>query len=53
MVGWAEWDAEQGSGVAAMERDLREYLFGEQAARTRGHGAAIHRHGEKLFVNRG
>jgi len=47
---WAEWDAEQGSGVAAMERDLRENLFGEQA--WRGLEASARRFiatGEKLF----
>ena len=30
---WAEWDAEQGGGVAAMERELRDNLFGERAWR--------------------
>lgn len=28
---WAEWDAEQGGGVAAMERELRDNLLGELA----------------------
>ena len=42
---WAEWDAEQGSGVAAMERDLQgESLRGAGLARARGHGAPLHRH---------
>jgi len=27
---WAQWDAEQGSGVAAMERELRDNLLGEK-----------------------
>ena len=47
---WAEWDAEQGSGVAAMERELRENLFGEQA--WNGLEATARRFiatGEKLF----
>jgi len=26
---WAEWDAEQGGGVAAMERELRDNVLGE------------------------
>jgi hypothetical protein len=30
---WAEWDAEQGSGVAQMERELRENVVGEAAWR--------------------
>ena len=47
---WAEWDAEQGSGVAAMERELRDNLLGERAWRgleptTRRFLAT----GEKLF----
>jgi hypothetical protein len=47
---WAEWDAEQGSGVAAMERELRENLFGETA--WRGLDATARRFiatGEKLY----
>jgi hypothetical protein len=47
---WAEWDAEQGSGVAAMERELRDNLFGERA--WRGLEATTRRFvatGEKLF----
>lgn len=47
---WAEWDAEQGGGVAAMERELRDNLFGERSWRaleptTRRFIAT----GEKLF----
>jgi hypothetical protein len=47
---WAEWDAEQGSGVAAMERELRDNLLGERA--WRGLEATTRRFlatGEKLF----
>lgn len=47
---WAEWDAEQGGGVAAMERELRDNVLGEQVWRgleptTRRFLAS----GEKLF----
>lgn len=47
---WAEWDAEQGSGVAAMERELRDNLLGERC--WRGLEATTRRFlatGEKLF----